>query len=108
MDTSTKTAFHIEAKIFIRKMINQRRNMIRMNVSKKNLLAVARDVDFLDRHLPVYERSEKDMATFILNFQEKIRNIIPGRGYKNFRLFDILLARAQVINYFNSAAVTTP
>lgn len=92
MDNSGQKPFRKAAREVMRRMIKRRKMMIRLDVSKKNLLSVGKDLEYLEQHLNHYKyHKDLHMAFFVINNQERIRNILPALHKKAFEeLYEII------------------
>jgi len=98
MDTTATMPFYQEAKRFLKRQINHRRHLIRINANRKNLIAVSAHLDYLEKHLNYFKfNSNPSMASFMLNNQDKIRNIIPARNEATFQQLDRYITTALLI-----------
>jgi len=102
MEPTTQKPFRKTAREFMRRMIKRRKMMIRLDVSKKNLLSVGKDLEYLDLHLNHYKyHKDLDMALFVVTNQERIRNIIPALHKSAFEEFTEIIRTAKQIREEN-------
>lgn len=89
--------FSKETRCFIKRIIRIRKQMIRMQVSKKDHWRVTGNLEFIDRHVSMLSFNDQTMARFILRHQHRIRDIIPANSKKDLTQFDDLVIQAMAI-----------